>query len=663
LAGYGDLQPEELRPYLCVYEERAAAEHLFAVTAGLKSQVLGEPQILGQVREAYELAQRNKAVGPVLSELFRRAIQVGRRVRHETELGRHTASLGSVAVELARRFHSDLGCASVLVIGTGQMGDLVAQLLRKRGVQQLFLLSRTPERAKEIGRRWGGYAVSWDELLLALNRADIVISATEAAGFVLTAATVAEHLQTRRSPLLLIDLGVPRNIDPGVKQLDGVSLHDLDDLKAVVDADLRQRQKEVPKAERIIREETHAFMNWLRERQVAPWLSLLRARAEAIRQEQLRWALPKLGPLDSRQREVLEMLTTRLTNKLLHGHTERLKLLAQHSERPLELFSQLFGGGPEEMELETRMNMNAGSRAVQEKIIVGTRGSALALAQTQHVIEHLKKDFSGFEFIMKVIKTSGDRGQLEEPGAFVKELESALLRREIDLCVHSLKDMPTQLPEGLTIAAVSERADPRDILIARNGLKLRELPPRARVGTGSPRRTAQLLAVRPDLVLSPLRGNVDTRLRKLDEGQYDAIVLAAAGLIRLGLQQRITHYLSTDLVLPAPGQGAIAIEIRHDDQHIKALLKSLDHAPTRAAVEAERAFLQRLGGGCRQPIAAFAQLIENFLVVEGLITSTDGKRVFRGNLKGDPAQAVEIGKKLAEHLLAQGAAELMEGVP
>ncbi|MFN4218561.1 MAG: glutamyl-tRNA reductase [Candidatus Bipolaricaulia bacterium] len=649
LAGYGgELRPEELRPYLNVYEGRAAVEHLFAVGAGLESQVLGEPQILGQVREAYELALQHKAIGPILSELFRRAIYVGKRVRRETRLGRHAPSLASVAVELACRLHSDLKCASVVVIGTGQMGDLVAQLLRKRGVQQLFLVSRTPRRVEEIRRKGGEQAVSLDQLSSVLGRADIVISATEAAGFVLTAATVAESLQTRGRPLLLIDLGMPRNIDPGVRALEGVALYDLDDLKAVVDADLKQRQQEVPKAERIIQEEAQAFMNWLRERQVAPWISLLRARAEAIRQEQLRWALPKLDPLDSRQREVIEKLTVRLTNKLLHGHTERLKLLAQRSERPVELFSELFGIRPDEIG--------------NEKLIVGTRGSTLALAQTQQVIEHLRKSFSSIEFTTKVIKTSGDQGRLGEVGAFVKELEQALLRREIDLCVHSLKDMPTQLPEGLTIAAVPERTDPRDVLISRDGLKLMELRMGARVGTDSPRRAAQLLAVRPDIVIVPVRGNVDTRLRKLDKGQYDAIVLAAAGLTRLGLQQRITEYLSTDVMLPAPGQGALAVEIREDDERIRRIVTALDHAPTRAATAAERAFLRRLGGGCRIPIAAYARLVDNQLVIEGLVASVDGTQLFREKLIGDPMRPEEVGEKLAEHLLAQGVEAILKGL-
>lgn len=649
LAGYGELRPEDLQPYLCVYEGRAAVEHLFAVAAGLKSQVLGEPQILGQVRGAYELALSNKAVGPVLSELFRRSIQVGKRVRRETALGHHAASLGSVAVELACRFHPDLRRASVLVIGTGQMGVLVAQLLCKRGVQGLFLLSRQPSRAEEIARRLGGQAVSLDQLSAALVAADIAIGVTEATGFVLTVETVGEALRARDRPLLLIDLSVPRNIDPAVKELDGVSLYDLDDLKAVVDADLQRRQKEVPKAESIIREEAEAFLHWLRERQVAPWIALLRARAEAIRQEQLQWALPKLRPLDARQREVLEKLTVRLTNKLLHGHTERLKLLAQRSERPVELFSELFGIGPDEM----------GESTQNGKVIVGTRGSALALAQTQRVIEHLRKSFP-MEFVTKVIKTSGDQGRLKEPGAFIKELQQALLRREIDLAVHSLKDMPTQLPEGLTIAAVLERANPQDVLISREGVKLVELPKGARIGTGSPRRAAQLLVARPDLVIMPIRGNVDTRLKKLEAGQYDAVILAAAGLERLGLGGRITEYLPLELMLPAPGQGALAVEIREDDERIRKLVMGLDHAPTRAAITAERAFLRRLGGGCRVPIAAYAQLAGGQLVIEGLLANEDGTRLFRGKLSGDPALPEEAGQKLAERLLAQGAQEILK---
>jgi hydroxymethylbilane synthase len=301
--------------------------------------------------------------------------------------------------------------------------------------------------------------------------------------------------------------------------------------------------------------------------------------------------------------------------------------------------------------------------------MVGSRGSALALVQTQLTIEKLRALFPKNEFAVMRIQTEGDRrpedalAQIGGKGVFTREIEQALLADRIDLAVHSLKDLPTELPEGLIIGAVLERADPRDVLVSRGNLQLAELPQAALLGTDSPRRKVQLLAYRRDFRVLSLRGNVDTRLRKLDEGQYDAIVLAAAGLTRLGLQNRVTEYLSLDVMLPAPGQGVLAIEVREGDDRIRELIRPLDHAPTRAAITAERAFLQHLGGGCRVPIAAYAQLAHSQLHIKGLIASEDDTQFFRDKLSGDPALPEEIGRKLAARLMTQGAHKLLEKAP
>ena len=665
LVSYKGCHPQELRPHLGVYESRAAVEHLFAVAAGLDSQVLGEPQILGQVRRAYELALRAKAVGPILDELFRRAIHVGKRVRRETELGRHPASLASVAVELAARMHPDLSEAWALLIGTGEMGELVARLLRKRGIRQLFIASRSLPRAAELAQRLEAQPVAFERVSEKLPQVDILISATDAPGFVLTAADLkAARECCKDRPLLLIDLGVPRNLDPEIRDQSGVQLHDLDDLKALSDEGLRRRQQEVPKAWAIVREETEAFMEWLRERRAAPLIRALRDRAEAIRREQLQWALPKLGPLDEHQRQVIELLTSRIVGKLLHPPTAQLRAFARTSTLPpdpLELAAQLFqlSNFADESRIQASAAAGRTSPSKRRQIIVGTRGSALALAQTQEMLKQLQARHPSVEFVTKVIRTSGDRGQIREIGAFVKELEEALERGEIDLAVHSLKDLPTQLPEGLVIAAVPERANPRDALISREGLPLEALPQGARVGTGSPRRIAQLLALRSDLEIVPIRGNVDTRLRKLEAGEVDALVLAAAGLERLGRAARIVEVLSPEVMLPAVGQGALALEVRADDEFVLELLQPLDHPETRAAVMAERAFLGALGGGCRVPIAAYGRIEGEQLVLDGLVASPDGRKILKDRLSGSPDEAETLGRELAERLLAAGAAELL----
>jgi hydroxymethylbilane synthase len=305
------------------------------------------------------------------------------------------------------------------------------------------------------------------------------------------------------------------------------------------------------------------------------------------------------------------------------------------------------------------------------KIIIGTRGSQLALWQTNWVKSEIEKHYPGIEVHIKTISTKGDRvldvslPKLGEQGKglFTKELEDAILAKRIDLAVHSLKDLPTELPAGLKIGAICEREDSRDALIARAGINsFIELPHRSIIGTSSLRRQAQLRAARPDLQLVPIRGNVDTRLRKLDEGRFDAIVLAAAGLHRLGHVDRITEHLSEGLILPAVGQGALAIETRADDAEIDEIVQSLDHEPTRLACTAERAFLKGLGGGCLVPIAAHARIEADVMTLSGLVASADGSEVMRDRRSGPAVEASLIGEELARDMLARGADRILSKI-
>lgn len=295
---------------------------------------------------------------------------------------------------------------------------------------------------------------------------------------------------------------------------------------------------------------------------------------------------------------------------------------------------------------------------------IGTRGSALALAQTGLVAERLGG--LGLDVEIVRVRTEGDRAQRDRSmmlgrGAFVKELERALLEGEIDLAVHSAKDMPTDAVPGTVIAAFPTRQDPHDVLVSRDGGGLAALARGARVGTESPRRRAFLLAARADLEVLPIRGNVDTRLRKLDDGEYDALVVAAAGLLRLGLDGRVSEILSTDTMLPAVGQGALAIQTRVDDPAAEAV-RPLDDGATRSEVVAERAFLATMGGGCRAPFAALARAVDGTLAVEGAAIEPDGAEVLRERVEGPAEAAADHGRRLAGRLLDRGAARFAEGV-
>jgi hydroxymethylbilane synthase len=299
---------------------------------------------------------------------------------------------------------------------------------------------------------------------------------------------------------------------------------------------------------------------------------------------------------------------------------------------------------------------------------LGTRGSELALWQSRHVAARLAELPGAPPVELVIIKTEGDRitdvplSQVAGKAFFTKEIEEALLDGRIDLAVHSLKDLATEVPAGLAVGAVLEREDPRDVLIAPPGTTLDTLPAGARVGTSSLRRRALLAHWRRDLDLQELRGNVPTRIRKREEGVYEAIVLAAAGVRRLGLEAAIASYLPLDRVLPAVAQGAVAVELRSDDTRTAHWVGQLDHLPTRLATTAERAFLRHLEGGCQIPVGALATVTRDQLAIEGVVCALDGSRAIRGHLAGSAESAAALGRQLAEELVARGAGEILDAI-
>jgi hydroxymethylbilane synthase len=297
---------------------------------------------------------------------------------------------------------------------------------------------------------------------------------------------------------------------------------------------------------------------------------------------------------------------------------------------------------------------------------IATRKSQLALWQAEHVAGLLRGMHAGLEIELVPISTKGDRildrslAAIGGKGLFIKELETALEEGRADIAVHSMKDVPSEVPPGFVIAAVLKRADPHDALITTQARRLDDLPRGARVGTSSLRRQAQLKSVRPDLRIEPLRGNVDTRLRRLDDGELDAIILACAGLIRLGWESRITARLSASECLPAVAQGIIGIECRDADGHSRSLLQGLNDTTTRTAMDAERAFAARLGGSCQSPIAAYATLEANRLTLDGLVAEPDGSRLLRDSIAGDAENSRTLGEELADRVLSAGARALLE---
>ncbi|MBI3590753.1 MAG: hydroxymethylbilane synthase [Candidatus Melainabacteria bacterium] len=307
---------------------------------------------------------------------------------------------------------------------------------------------------------------------------------------------------------------------------------------------------------------------------------------------------------------------------------------------------------------------------MKTKITIGTRSSKLALWQTNYIKEELKKFYPNLEISLKEIKTKGDHitdialSKIGGKGLFTKEIEDALLNGEIDLAVHSLKDLPTRLPDGLKIGAVLKREEPNDILISRNKNVFKKLPPNSKIGTSSLRRTSQLKALRQDLEYLDLRGNLDTRIRKLEDGEYDAIVLAYAGVKRLGFEEKITEHFSPFDILPAVGQGALAIEIRENNLEIEKIISKLNHRETHLISICERTFLETLQGGCQVPIGAYSEIKENKITLQGIIASLDGKRIVKDKATGDLEvnSCRNIGINLGKTLLQMGGKEILKEI-
>jgi len=303
------------------------------------------------------------------------------------------------------------------------------------------------------------------------------------------------------------------------------------------------------------------------------------------------------------------------------------------------------------------------NRSTSHPLVFGTRSSALARRQTETVQRLLASSWPSLRFETRELSTQGDRTpdrplpEIGGKGLFTQELESALRRGDIDLAVHSLKDLPIEAEGDLCLGAIPPRADARDVLVSRSGRGLQALPLRSTIGTSSLRRQAQLTAYRPDLECRPLRGNVETRTWKVQEGEFDAAVLAGAGLLRLGLESKIAEWISLEVMLPAPGQGALAVQCRADDSELLELLKPLDDPATRSAVTAERAFLESLGGGCSTPVGAYAQYDGDRLVLKAIVASMDGRRVIR--LHGQGRDPLRLGQQTALQALAQGADAVM----
>ena len=637
------------RQYLSILpDSEIAIINLFSTAAGLESQAVGEHQISGQIRDALEIGREEESIGPVLDELIRQAIHTGRRVRMETNIGKFSASLATVGFELIEQHGYNFGESTFLLIGTGNMANLVATILDRATIKKLYIASHDIERAQEMATEWNGVAVEMQNIHSALAEANIIVGGTQGEINLLHEETMAESkcpranfaLETGGSKLFL-DFGVPRNFNPNLKEHKNISLYDLDDIKKITYDGLLKRYDEIPQARGIVNQELDWFMIWFKNRRVAPVIEAYWSNLENIRDEELIWLIPKMGDISDHQKELLMRFSHRLLRKISSPTIDGIKNIAQNihlKDNPINTAKQILDVNDVDIFVPKR------------KIIVGTRGSKLAITQTNWVVEQLKAIQPDYEFETKIIRTSGDDGDISVVGAFTSALQRSMLAGEIDIAIHSYKDIPTEEVNGLRVIPITKREDYRDVFISKSGKKLMELPKGAIIGTGSLRRSAQLKQLRPDLNYKFIQGNVDSRIQKMEAGEYDAIILAAAGLRRLNMIDCATEILDIKVMLPAVGQGILGIETIDKEGYVLDLVKKLRHEPTKHAADAERAFLIALGGGCNLPIAAFATIKKDEITIQGVFASENGEYFSRKNITGKVEDRRELARSLALEL-------------
>jgi len=632
-------------------DSEIAIRNLFSTAAGLESQAIGEHQITGQIRDALDLGREHKTIGPVLDELIRQAIHTGKRVRLETSIGKFSTSLATVGFELIKKNDFNIAETTFLIIGTGNMANLVNTVLDRTKIKKLYVASHDMNRAQEMATEWNGEAVDMENMHTALSEANVIIGGTQGEINLLHEETMAESKCPRASfalqaggHKLFIDFGVPRNFNPSLKNDPNISLYDLDDIKKITYDGLLKRYDEIPQARKLVNEELDWFMVWLRNRKVAPVIEAYWNNLEEIKDDELKWLLPKLENVDEHTEDLLSRFTHRLLRRISNPTIEGIKNIAQNiheQDNPINTAKKI-------LDIE-----GVDIFVPKKKIVVGTRGSKLALTQTNWVIDQLKAIETDYEFEIKIIRTSGDDGNIDVVGAFTSALQRSMLAGEIDLAVHSFKDIPTEGVVGLRIIPVTPRKDVRDVLISKSGKTLMELPTGSIIGTGSLRRSAQLQQLRPDLEYKFIQGNVDGRIHKMETEGYDAIVLAATGLQKMNMIDIATEIFETDVMIPAVGQGILSIELIDKEGHIVDLVKKLKDEPTKAAADAERAFLIALGGGCNMPIAAYAQATETEITIEGVYATEDGKHFEKGTTKGSIDDKKTLARNLALDLKAK----------
>lgn len=710
-----------LSEHVYVYYDTKAVEHLLTLACGLDSMAVGEAQILGQLRSAYVHAQQAGQLTKELGIVLQQALRVGKRAHAETELDSVSQSLLDKALTSAEAHIGSLERSRALVVGAGAMSGLTVATLQRAGVARITVMNRTVEKAERLVAPVGGRAVELtaDTLTAEIADADLIVSVTGSRGTVLSREDIIAGMQAdfdQQPNKFLVDLALPHDIDPSVRELPHIRLIGLGELSEMfAESDLRSPSgvvEIVAEVRSIIRDELAAYRAEHKARSIAPTVTALRSHAETTVAGEFERLSRKIGAkVDAEVLDEIRTALKRTADKLVHTPTVRVKQLSvqdsdvDYAAALTQLFdlSATSGRRAEPQRIDrSKVSVTApgvtpvtartdhhveadGLRPVADHTLdvvepahyagrtvkLGTRRSRLARSQSTAVAQQIAAQ-TGWRVEIVEVVTEGDVNMsplaaMGGSGVFVSAVRTALLTGKIDIAVHSLKDLPTAPAAGIDLVAVPPRVDPSDVLIARDGMTLAELPAGAVLGTGSPRRAAQLRAARPDIEVRGVRGNVDTRIKHVTDGRLDGVVLAAAGVRRIGRLAEVTDVLDAAVMLPAPGQGALAVECRaanadvgEFDTELRAALSGIHDPDTALAVQAERAILAHAEAGCSAPIGALAEIDGNALTLTGVMADDTG-RLQRATRTADlttasgaddrPVIAKELGSAIADELL------------
>ena len=675
-----DKEWQDIAGHFYAHYDTQASEHLLKVACGLDSMAIGEAQILGQLRSTFTDSQSAGALTSELSHALQQSLRVGKRAHSETGLDEVARSLFGVALEASRSHIGSLRAANALVIGAGAMSGLVVSGLHKEGVSRITVLNRTVDKAERLVAEVGGRAGELTSRILAeeIADADIIISCTGAREVVVTREDIMAGLTQNpkgAANKAFVDLALPHDIDPSVREFEHVALFGLAEIRALLTSSANQRDaaviETVESVRAIITEELSKLESGAKERAVAPTVTALRSHAKDVLAAETTRLEKKIGAeVDEKAFAEIRKSLHRVAEKLIHTPTVKVKELAvtntemDYAQALMQLFDLptnkvAHAITKPETKIATASTSNHveadGLRPVADHTLdivepehfsgrtvrLGTRRSQLARSQST-AIAHQLAALTGWRVEIVEVVTEGDVNMspltgFGGTGVFVSAVRQALHQGKIDIAVHSLKDLPTTPEAGIQMAAIPPRVDPADVLIGRDGLGLRDLPAGSVVGTGSPRRAVQLRAARPDIEVRGVRGNVDTRIAHVRDGRLDAVVLAAAGVRRIGRLAEATESLDFETMLPAPGQGALGVETRaadspfaFDDEvmaadvEVRNALRRLHDEATDLAVTCERAILSRAEAGCSAPIGALATIEGQDFVVEAVMADDDG---------------------------------------